>query len=458
MNTPDPAELLRLLEVDHLAPVEELCTENHPADVAEALSLLEPREVRRILRLLDGETRAEVFSHLQQEFQGEVLTVLGRLEAAKLLTDMAHDDRADLFKSLSEEKQGEILPAMAQAEREDIRRLTSYPEGTAGAVMTSDYATLHRDLTAAGAIESLREAAPDTETIYTSYVVNENRELLGYVKLQDLIVAGRNRRVHEIMEKEVISVRATDDQEDAARKIQKYDLIALPVIDENKAIVGIITHDDALDIITQENTEDLEKIMAISGAHESFSYMKTGPMEHFRNRVYWISGLAVLGIISGFVIQRFEGILLQFAVLATFLPMLAAAGGNTGSQSATLVIRALALREISAGDAGLILWREFRVSLLLGILLGLFAYGRVVLLGVGSSIPPGYSLHAVGFAISLALALQVVSSTVTGALLPLGALRLRLDPAVVASPALASVVDVTGVLIYFTTVKLMLGL
>jgi magnesium transporter len=222
--------------------------------------------------------------------------------------------------------------------------------------------------------------------------------------------------------------------------------------------VGIITHDDALDIITREHTEDIEKLMAIAGAHEGTTYMKTGAFRHFRNRVFWISGLAVLGLVSGFVIQSFEGLLLQFAILATFLPMLAGAGGNTGSQSAILVIRALALKEIDHSDIFRILWKEMCISLLLGLLLGLLAYGRVMLISDGSSCPPGYSLNSIGIAIALALALQVVSATMAGAVLPLAASRLRLDPAVVASPALASVVDVTGVLIYFLIIRLILGI
>lgn len=458
MNTIDH-ELLRdhLIKADY-SMMASILAESHPATAAEILEGLAPEQVRDILRHLDNELGADVFTHMSLDLQTELISVLKFGEVARLMTDMPSDDRADLFKSLSEEQRREILPAMAQAEREDIRRLTAYEEGTAGAVMTSEYASLHPDLTVTQAIERLREIAPDRETIYSAYVVDDNRRLLGDVSLKDLIIAGRHRLVGDIMHHEVIFASVDDDQEEAARKIQKFDLIALPVVDCSDALVGIITHDDALDIITQEHTEDMEKFMAIAGSHDASSYMRTSPLAHFRNRVFWVAGLAVLGLVTGLVIQSFEGLLLQFAILAVFIPMLADTGGNTGSQAATLVVRALALNEVDSGDVGRILWKEFRVALMLGLLLGALAYFRVMMIGGGASIPAGFTLHQIGTAIALALALQVVTSTLAGAMLPLGASRLKLDPAVVASPALTSVVDITGVVIYFVTVKLVLGI
>jgi magnesium transporter len=259
------------------------------------------------------------------------------------------------------------------------------------------------------------------------------------------------------MYSDFIFARVDDDQEDAARKIQKYDLLALPVVDEQDALVGIITQDDAIDIITQEHTEDMEKFMAIAGTHEDAVYMKTTVWGHFRNRYPWVIALAILGLVSGFIVQHFEGLLMEFTILAMFMPMLADAGGNTGSQSATLVVRALALREVSPKDVFRILAREFRVALLLAVLLGIMAFGRVFLFGGGSSISDSSSMVRIAFAISLALGLQVITSTMIGALLPLGAARMKWDPAVVASPALTTIVDITGLLIYFTIVKLMMA-
>jgi len=249
------------------------------------------------------------------------------------------------------------------------------------------------------------------------------------------------------MHKDVIFAWVTDDQEEAARKIQKYDFIALPVVNSHKTLVGIIT---------QEHTEDMEKFMAIAGRHEARAYLRTSAWDHFRNRSLWILALALLGFVSGYIVQSFEGLLLQFAILATFMPMLADTGGNTGSQSATLVVRALALKEITGKDALRIIFKEVQVSLLLGLLLAAVAFDRVLLFSEKSTMPEAFSPWMVSLAISIALALQVISSTLIGALLPLGAARLKFDPAVVASPAVTTIVDITGLLIFFTTAKLIL--
>ena len=449
-------ELREMLAAGDSKILRDFCESGHPAAIAELISALSSEDAWTVLRHADTHLRVEIFNHLDDDLQVDIISALKRLEVAHLLTEMPHDERADLFKRLPEDRRESVLPAMAQAEREDIRRLSAYKEGTAGAVMTSDYATLSPRLTAAQAIERLREVAPDKETIYYAYVVDERRKLLGFVSLKDLIVARREVKVSDIMHPEVIFARVEDDQEEVARKIQKYDLLALPVINGGDALVGIVTHDDAMDIITQEHTEDLEKFMAIGGSHEDAVYMKTSGWEHFRNRYPWVIALAVLGMVSGFIVQSFEDLLTQFTVLAAFMPMLADTGGNTGSQAATLVVRALALKEVSTKDIFLILGREFRVSLLLALLLGVIAFGRVFLFGGGSSIPDEFSLARIAFAISLALGLQVVTSTLVGAMLPLGAARMKWDPAVVASPALTTIVDITGLLIYFTTAKLLL--
>jgi magnesium transporter len=451
-------ELREMLTAGDAAALRDFCEALHPAVVAELLSALPAAEAWSVLGHVDRQLRAEIFSHLDDDLMVEMIEALRRDEIASLLTEMPHDERADLFKRLPEERREAVLPALAQAEREDIRRLTAYREGTAGAVMTSDYATLPLQLTVSQAIERLREVSPDKETIYYAYVVEEQRKLLGFVSLKDLIVSRRESRIGDIMHRDVIFARVEDDQEEAARKIQKYDLIALPVLDGKDALVGIITHDDAIDILTQEHTEDMEKFMAIAGSHLDAAYMKKPAWVHFKNRALWVIVLALLGLVSGFIVQSFEGLLLQFAILATFMPMLADTGGNTGSQSATLVVRALALKEISPRDIFRILAKEFHVAVLLAIVLGAIAYGRVILFGGGSAALQQRSLSTIGIAIALALGLQVITATLIGALLPLAAARAKIDPAVVASPALTTIVDITGLLIYFMTVKLLLGI
>jgi magnesium transporter len=449
-------ELREMLASENAKSLHYFCESVHPAVIAESISALSGEEAWAVIVHAKPRLRAEIFSHLDEESQTAIVRILRRLDIASLLADMAPDDRADLFNKMPEDLQESVLPALAQAEREDIRRLSAYEEGTAGAVMTSDYATLNPHLTAAKAIDRLREVAPERETIYYAYVVDDQRKLLGFVSLKDLILARRLATISQIMHREVIFARVDDDQEEAARKIQKYDLIALPVLNADDGLVGIITHDDALDIITQEYTEDMEKFMAIAGSHEDAVYMKTSVWRHFANRCPWIIALAILGLVSGFIVQSFEGLLLQFAVLAAFMPMLADTGGNTGSQSATLVVRALALKEVAPKDIFRVLSREFRIALLLAMVLGVISFLRVIAFGGASTIPLGYSLVRIGFAISIALGLQVVTSTLIGALLPLGAAKFKMDPAVVASPALTTIVDITGLLIYFMTAKILL--
>lgn len=463
MKTKNPLlvpELREMLASGDVKTLRDFCESLHPALVAEFVSALSAEEAWAILQKVDASVTAEIFSHLDESLQVEIVERLRREELARLLSKMSPDDRADLFKKIPPTLQESVIPALAQAEREDIRRLAAYKEGTAGAVMTSDYATLSPNLTASEAIERLREVAPDKETIYYAYVVDENRKLIGFVSLKDLIVARRDARVKDIMHREVIFAHVDDDQEDAARKIQKYDLLALPVLNGNDTLVGIITHDDALDIITQEHTEDLEKLMAIGGSHQAGVYLQKSSWKHFKNRAYWIIGLAALGLVSGMIIHSFEATLMHMFILALYMPMVADTGGNTGSQSATVIVRALALGEISPTlrDTLKVFFKELNVAILLGGTLAVLSWGKVMFLSQGSEIPVGFSLAKIGMVIALALGLQVITATLIGALLPLAAAKMKKDPAVIASPALTTIVDITGLLIYFSTAKLLLGI
>lgn len=431
------------------------CSENHPAGVADVLSRVPPDEIWKVLQCCDADDRAEIFSQLSEDVQIAVMSQLNRSAAAELFTNMPPDERADLFLLLPEERRSLILPALAQAEREDIRKLASYEEGTVGAVMTSDYAVLKAGDSVAKAIEDLRVAAPDRETIYYAYVVDANRHLVGFVSLRELILALPKKRVDDIMNTEAIAARVDEDQEVAARRLQKYDLIALPVVDQGQVLVGILTHDDAFDILEQEQQEDLERLVAISGTHEAGVYMKTSVWRHFTNRVLWVVVLAAVGLLSGQIVQHFGRLLVLYPMLTIFMPMLAATGGNTGSQSITLVIRALALGEIRTKDIGRVLSKEALISVMLGLVLGFVVALRVILFP--GHLPDGVGALKMGSVVALALLLQVVTSTLLGAVLPIVVSRFKVDPAVVASPALTTLVDVTGLLIYFTCASAILG-
>ncbi len=457
-NTLAAADLEQALVSGDPVLFRNLCASHHPAGIAEGLLNLDgPRTIWDLLQYAPVETRAEIFSHLPEDMQLDIVEELPRLAIAGLMTEMSPDDRADLFKRLPETVQEAVLPGMAQAEREDIRRLAAYEEGTVGAVMTSDYATLEPGFSIKEAIEHLRKAAPDRETIYNAYVLDRDRRLIGCVSLRNLILAPPGAKVADITERDFIYARVDEDQEAAARRLQKYDMIAMPVVDANEMLVGILTHDDAFDVLVQEQQEDLEKLVAITGSHEAGMYLRKSPWEHFTSRVLWILGLAALGLVSGQIVHNAQSLLLAIPMLVIFMPMLAATGGNTGSQSTTLVIRALAVQEIRPRDIGKVLWKELRVGLMLSAVLGITAFLRVLLQGGGSASLDPSLLPKVGAAIALALALQVVTSTLIGALLPLVAAHLKIDPAVVASPSLTTLVDITGLLIYFGVAASMLG-
>lgn len=447
-------ELRELLENQEHEVIRTFCDENHPETVVDLIDALETPEIWRVLNTTDTRRRAEIFSYFDIDRQVQLVTGQNRTDMARLIEEMPPDDRADLVQRLEPGIRDEILPLVAKAEREDIRKLVQYRDGTAGAVMSTDYATLRADVGIRQAIEQLRTQAPAKETIYYVYVVDDQRRLIGFASLTDLIMARPSQTIADVMHTDVIRVNVYDDQERAARIIEKYDLIAVPVVDEANVLIGIITHDDALDIIRQEQTEDVEKLMAIGGRHEAAAYLRTSAWQHFKNRAGWLVILGLLGMISGAIVQNFEGLLLQFAILATFMPMLADTGGNAGSQSATLVIRALALGEVTPRDVLRILVKELWVSIPLALVLALVAVVRVMF--YAGRAEQDYSVWIIGLAVGTALAAQVITSTLIGALLPIIAARLRCDPAVVASPALTTVVDITGLLIFFGTAQLIL--
>lgn len=515
--------LAELLAADDRTALIDFCEDHHPATVAESLQELEVNDIWKVLHLVSVEQRAWIFPHFDLDLQVELASGERRRDMAKLLEEMEADDRADLVQELDEKVRDEILPLVAKAEREDIRRLASYEEGTAGSVMTTDYATLRPQLTVAGALNQLRAQATGKETIYYVYVVNDQHQLLGFISLRKLILAKPDQLIRDIMNDEIFAVNVNDDQEEVARKIEKFDLLAIPVVSGDNVLVGIVTHDDALDILRQEQQEDVEKLMAIAGSHSAREYLSTPIFSHFRNRVVWILPLALIGLFSGMIIQENESLITFLPLLAIFIPMLADTGGNTGSQSATLVVRALALQEIKSKDIFRVLMKEARVAVLLGVSLSLVAFGRVMFFGSRSAPAPVLAervdtpdlftrigdvwvplqvstlnfpevaegsagerleifrrdadtevfeslsyipipepkrqlqLVFIGFSVSLALALQVVSSTLLGAFLPLMASRFKVDPALVASPALTTCVDISGVFIFFTINGWLLG-
>lgn len=451
-------DIKSLIEEGKLSEISPFFEERHPTETAEILSGLSETETNQVLALLEPQYAADVFCELPNSLQTELASQLDRKALARLVMRLSPDDRVDLLKSLPEEQFDELLPALAKREREEIKKLASYPEDTVGSIMTTDYIALHANLSVRQALERIRLEGSAKESVYTIFVVDEKRTLLGFAGLADLILANPNLKLTEIMDDQAVAVNAEADREEAVYSISRYDLVALPVVDSNGILVGIVTHDDAIDVIEQERTEDMERFMAISGKHEDSGYLRTSVFTHFKHRIPWLVVLSFMGLISGAILQSFEATLTNLMILAFYMPMLADTGGNTGSQSATMVVRALALKEIEPSDVFKVIWREIRVGLLLALILGSLAFLRVIFTSPGAQIPSYLGVINIGTAIGLALALQVVSATIIGALLPIGAAAIKLDPALVASPALTTVVDITGLLIYFGTATALLNI
>lgn len=425
---------------------------HHPADAAELLDDLAPGEALFVLKLLPDRQRAEMFSYLDPPLQDGVSEGMDIADLASLITHMSHDERADLMSRLPAERSDQILPRLARAEREDIRRLASYEEGTTGSVMTSDYATLPSDATAAAAIERLRHAAPDRETIYYCYVVNDDRKLIGFISLKDLILSPPNRRVADLMQAEPLMVRVDEDQEAAARTLQEYDLLALPVVDADGRLVGIVTHDDVIDVIVEEATEDVHRLGGVEPLDDS--YLRTSFFSLFTKRGFWLAILFFGGFLTTTAMVFFNDLVESLPALMLFLPLIVSAGGNCGSQSATLITRALALDELNPGDWFRVLYHEILMGLSLGVALGAVGFLRAIL--VPDDVTSGLPSSQLALVVALGVACVVIVGNLVGALLPLLLKRLGLDPALMSNPVVASLVDVTGIVAYFAIAQALL--
>jgi magnesium transporter len=434
-------ELVRMIReataAGDAAALRALIDDEHPVDIGAALEEFEPHHAWAMLDLLPIEEQADIFGYFEHDFQVELAHTAPRAKLARIVTEMNSDERADLFNELSDEQQDALLPALAQAEREDIRRLSAYEEGTAGSIMTSDYALLHEDLTAAQAIEKLRHEAPDKETIYRAYVTSPDRRLVGAVRLQDLILAAPRTLVRDLMEEEPVAVQAEEDQEEVVRKISRYDVLALPVVDAGHRIVGIVTHDDAMDVLQEEATEDFHKVGSVGELDTSVRDASIGLL--YRKRIGWLVLLVFGNLLSGAGIHYYENTIAAVVALVFFLPLLIGSSGNAGSQAATLMVRALATGDVMLKDWGRMLGREILIALLLGLTMALAVSGI------------GWYRGGAGVALAVAttMVVVVVVGSLIGMSLPFILSRFRLDPATASGPLVATMADAAGVFIYF---------
>ena len=440
-------DLRELLEQHDRNGLRRALAEVHPADIADVIANLEEPQAAVVFDSLTETKRVGTFEHLEETDQLRLLEALGRSKMIHIIEEMAPDDRADFIQALPERTADSLLPLLAQAERNDVRKLVAYEEDTAGAVMTTEYAHVSSDITVGETLKILRRIAPDTETIYYVFITDAERHLLGYTTLRELVLVRPEQKIMTVRRQPLISMPVDADQEDVARTIQRYDLLALPIVDAEDRLVGIVTHDDVIDVIEEEATEDAQRMAAIEPLDTP--YLKAGFWQIAWRRGAWLMILFLGVMLTGTALKHYEATLSSVLSLVLFIPLIVSAGGNTGAQSATLVIRGLAVGEVSLRDWLRILKREIAMGLALGAFLGVMGYVRAILWGTD---------HLVALAVALTLVAIVLAGSLAGGLLPLLFKLCRLDPGVASSPFVATFVDVVGILVYMNIAQALIPL
>jgi magnesium transporter len=434
-----PDVRLMLLE-DDTSGLREFCEALFPAVVAEVLLGMDPQEVWKVLDACGMERQAEIFEFIDPQQQLQLVDTVDRKRLSKLIEVMSPDDRVDLLERMDEDHVESLMPLIAQVERDEIRKLLSYPENSAGSIMTTEYASVPGNISVREALDRLRQQAPDSEIIYYVFVLDAERHLQGVSTLRELILAKPQTLISELIRRNPISVFVEDDREFVAKQIALFDLIAIPVVDEHNRLVGIVTHDDVLDVVQEEAAEDAYRQSAMEPLEQSYLSTPLGIIA--RKRGVWLLVLAAVALFTAKVQSGFSGIAGRYDWLAWFLPLVLASGGNTGSQSATLVIRSMAMAHMSQQEKLRMARREVLVGLMLGAVLGLFCCLAVRLLFR----PSWLEASVVGGTVYTV----VTIGTVLGSLLPLLFHRLGMDPALMSNPLIASLSDIIGVVVYFT--------
>ena len=413
-------------------------------DIAEYLETLDNERVLVVFRLLPKDISAEVFSYMDNDQRTRIMEAMDDAEAMRLIDDMFIDDAVDFLEELPAGVVKRMLQGCDEKKRQLINQFLRYPENSAGSIMTIEYMEFHLGTTVGQAMAEIRRTGVDKETINTLYILDESRKLLGTVGLRKLLLASDDKRVEELMNTQVISVHTTDDQEVVADTVRKYDLLSIPVVDHEDRLVGIITVDDIVDVIEEENTEDFEKMAAMLPSDNE--YLKTSVFTLAKNRLPWLLILMISATFTGMIITHFENVLSTAAgigvALTACIPMLMDTGGNCGAQASTLAIRGLALGEIELRDIGRVLWKEVRVAMMLGIALALVNFVRIWFF-------TPYD-RDVAFVVSLAMFFTIIIAKSIGCTLPLLAKAIHLDPALMASPLITTMVDAASLTILFT--------
>ena len=427
------------IEVKNYSAIKKALEDMLPADIAELLEEIDTKNSLLVFRMLHKDVAVEVFAHLSVKQQTSFTLMIKEDELKEILEELYFDDKIDYLEEMPSSVVKKILKYSPETERKLINQFLNYPENSAGSLMTIELVDLKKELTIDEALLRIRRTALDKETIYTCYVTDSNRKLEGTVSLKDLVIAPGNKKVEDIMETDPIFVRTIDDQEEVANLFKKYDLLSVPVVDQENRLVGIITIDDIVDVIEEEASEDIQIMHGLAPSEEE--YLKTDIITLAKQRIFWLLFLMLSATITGSIIESFQGSLEKAVGLAVFIPMLMGTGGNAGTQSSTLVIRGIALGEVVLSDISKVIWRELRISLMVGISLAVVNFVRVYYLGGNS--------FTVSVVVSVTLILTIMMAKVIGGVLPLIAKAINIDPAIMASPLISTIVDALTLLSYF---------
>lgn len=428
---------VKLLAQRQFKAVRSILDVMNEVDIASLLSDLDDKELALSFRLIPKDKAAEVFANMNHSMQTYLVEMFSEKELKELLDDLYMDDTVDLLEELPANLVNRILNTVDQADRTLINQLLNYPDDSAGTLMTTEYVDIRETMTVAQAMAHIKETGIHKETIYTCYVTDQRR-LLGIVSAKDLMTTADDVLIRDLMQTEIISVSTHTDKEEVAQLFTKYNFLALPVLDQDERLVGIVTFDDAMDVMVDEATEDITKMAAMSPSEKS--YFETSVLAHAKHRIAWLLILMFSATITGTIITRYENAFAAIPLLVSFIPMLMDTGGNCGSQSSTLIIRGIALGEIQFSDLFRVMFKEFRVSLIVGVALALANGIRILIM---------YKNAGLALVIGLSLVATIVISKLIGCVLPLIAKKLHMDPAIMASPLITTLVDTCSILIYF---------
>lgn len=445
-------DVIELVKARRFVQLRESLIDVNPADIAALFDMLDDRETPLVYRILPKDLASEVFAYMESETQELLIRSFSDYELKEVINDLFLDDTVDMIEEMPANVVARILQAADPAVRRQINELLKYPEDSAGSIMTVEYVSLNKNLTVADAFVKIRHEGIDKETVYTCYVT-ENRKLLGTVSVKQLLLADDSQKVGDIMETNLLYIDAYEDKEVVAKAFSKYDVLALPVVDKDIRIVGIVTVDDAIDVIEEEATEDIEKMAAIIS--DDRQYLKTNVLSLWLKRFPWLLLLMVSATFTGSIIGSFESALTAFPALVAFIPMLMGTGGNAGGQSSATIIRGLGLGEIRMSDILRVVWKEIRVSVLCGVALAIAGFLKILLVD-NLLLNSGVSLAETAI-VCITLAITVFFAKLIGSTLPILAKRIGLDPAVMASPFITTIVDAISLVVYFAVASYVLN-